>query len=489
MDTFCEDISAMFDVEMETQQQQSVSYTVKDLKKQYKKLAAVYSVNTKGTLTGSFHIIFNKEGLFTLAGIIVMQPEPKIQENRKRGAIKEAEDLGDAVGEAGNLLVGSWDRIFREGLDGHGHFVQSGTFIGDPWDKPDQNIGHAEDEEFLFVPFTMTVGSYSAFDFGAIFPKDIFAAEAETDENKTQQQPETDSEEPEAIQEQHSDESQAQQSPADEETVEQAAGEEATNNEEAQTDAEEAQAGAEEAQAGTENAQAGAEDVQAGAGEAQNDAGEQEDQAQEFNPAEQSPTESTSNEHAEAVSSEETQQKAISETIKKMADSPAILPGEYIMMSLNAPVLDIMCQEVVWGVADDTVEQAIAKMQQSDAGYMLIGQDGKLEGLVSKSDLAGAVSPYLRPAFTKWRRPIDDATLQIKIKWIMSRPVRTVTPETTLAAVMENMREFGGRCLPVIDQQGQVVGLITVFDIFKALIEANTKISTVGKTLQAPPLI
>ncbi len=189
------------------------------------------------------------------------------------------------------------------------------------------------------------------------------------------------------------------------------------------------------------------------------------------------------------MSSEETQQKAISETIKKMADSPAILPGEYIMMSLNAPVLDIMCQEVVWGVADDTVEQAIAKMQQSDAGYMLIGQDGKLEGLVSKSDLAGAVSPYLRPAFTKWRRPIDDATLQIKIKWIMSRPVRTVTPETTLAAVMENMREFGGRCLPVIDQQGQVVGLITVFDIFKALIEANTKISTVGKTLQAPPLI
>ena len=52
----------------------------------------------------------------------------------------------------------------------------------------------------------------------------------------------------------------------------------------------------------------------------------------------------------------------------------------------------------------------------------MIGADGVLEGLVSKSDLAGAASPYLRPEFAKWRWPLDDATLQIKVKWIMSRP-------------------------------------------------------------------
>lgn len=58
----------------------------------------------------------------------------------------------------------------------------------------------------------------------------------------------------------------------------------------------------------------------------------------------------------------------------------------------------------------------------------LIGADGVLEGLVSKSDLAGALSSYLRSEFAKLRWPLDDATLQIKVKWIMSRPIRTIKP-------------------------------------------------------------
>jgi len=125
-------------------------------------------------------------------------------------------------------------------------------------------------------------------------------------------------------------------------------------------------------------------------------------------------------------------------------------------------------------------------MQRHDTGYMVIGRDGVLEGIVSKSDLTGALSPYLRPIFAKWRRPSDEATLQIKLKWIMSRPVRTIKPQTSLAAVIENMRQFGGRCLPVVDRQGNVQGLVTVFDILKVL--STPEISSVGKTLMAPPL-
>jgi CBS-domain-containing membrane protein len=99
----------------------------------------------------------------------------------------------------------------------------------------------------------------------------------------------------------------------------------------------------------------------------------------------------------------------------------------------------------------------------------MVGQDGVLEGIVSKSDLTGAISPYMRPAFAKWRKPLDDATLQIRIKWIMSKPVRTIRPETSLAAIMENMLQLGVLCLPVVDQQGKVQGLVAEANIFKAL--------------------
>ena len=148
-----------------------------------------------------------------------------------------------------------------------------------------------------------------------------------------------------------------------------------------------------------------------------------------------------------------------------------------------------MEQDVLWSHPDDSVEQTVARMQQANVAYVMIGTDGVLEGIVSKSNITAAISPYLRPAFARWRRPLDDATLRIRVKWMMSKPVRTVGPQRTIAAMIEDMRQFGGRCLPVVDGQGSVQGLVTVLDIFKALLGSNTNISTVGRSPQAPPLL
>ena len=56
----------------------------------------------------------------------------------------------------------------------------------------------------------------------------------------------------------------------------------------------------------------------------------------------------------------------------------------------------------------------------------------------------------------------------------MSRPVHTIKPGTSLAAIMEHMSQFRGRCLPVTDEQGNVHGLVTAFDIFRALLESGS---------------
>ena len=163
-----------------------------------------------------------------------------------------------------------------------------------------------------------------------------------------------------------------------------------------------------------------------------------------------------------------------------MTQSSAVLPGESSDLSLAISAEEIMQKEVVWGSPDDSVQQMLTKMQHHNVGYVMIGQHGVLEGIVSNSDLTGAISPYLRPIFAKWRRSSDDATLQIKIKWIMSKPVHTIKPQASLATVIENMQKFGGRCLPVVDQQGKVQGLVTVFDIFKVL--STPEVSSAGKS-------
>jgi len=439
-EAFCEDISGMFDVDMECSQQESCTETVKGLKKRFKKLVAVNSVKTEGVLDGTFQLVFDQGGLFTLSGIIVMLPENRILEEIKRGTVKDSDSMTDAVKEVGNMLVGSWDRIFREELEGHGHFVQANTFIGNPWDNPEEKIGLAGDEEFSFVPYEITIGSYPAFNCGVIFPKTLFGRTSETKpqqaDNAEEKPQEEQKEKPETEVAQKAQEQQAVVEPQSE-TVAQA-------EQSRQSAAEpESEAIAEESPT-TANIPVDAEDVFVAGG--------------------------------------------VFETIQKITQSPADLPGDASAISLAISAKDIMQKEVCWITPEDSVQDALTKMQQVNSGYVLVGTNGVLEGILSKSDIAGAVSIYLRPIFAKWHRKLDDATLNIRVKWIMTRPVHTIKPDTSLVVIMENMSRFSGKCLPVIDQQNKVQGLVTVFDIFRAMLNSNPDAPLVGKAIQIPSL-
>jgi CBS domain-containing protein len=170
------------------------------------------------------------------------------------------------------------------------------------------------------------------------------------------------------------------------------------------------------------------------------------------------------------------EERPISKAIQEMTKSVVSVGNGGDVLAMCAK--DIMRKDVVWGTPDDSVEESFKKMQQCDIGYILVGQDGIPEGIVSKSDITGAISPYLRPMFSRWRRPLDDATLQIRIKWIMSRPVYTVRPDTPISVIMESVCRYSQRGLPVVDEEGRVQGLITVFDIFRALIGEKAGVSS-----------
>ncbi|MHC4507562.1 MAG: CBS domain-containing protein [Planctomycetota bacterium] len=548
---FCEDIAGMFGVDMDCEQKEVRAETVEGLKKSFKKLVAVNVVQSKGSLSGTFQLIFDQEGFFTLGGIIVMLPEKQILTNRREASLQLAASMVDAVGEAGNFLVGSWDRVFREGLKGHGHFLQKlPAFIGKPWDEPEEKIGLAGDGEFVYIPYEMTIASYPAFNCGVIFPKTVFggspdsdseqAAPAEENPQDTQATPEkAGSEESDAPQD--SDGAHSKQKQPEAEAV-RASDEAAVKEETPQIQPEDAtedktepeqpakgqkrgkrkskpkRRAAEKARTKEPDGKETAQDTNAEeaaevkadsqqTGEAETANSEESQSAEAIADQKDAPAEADVADQVakdDKAPSEENEQPLtgkISETIRKMAQSSPVLPGESSQPAIpESAVLcasdgllsicakDVMKGQVTWASPDETVQQALAKMQQHDTGYLTIGQDGVLEGIISRSDITGALSPYLRSVFAKWRRPLDEATLKIKIKWIMSRPVRTVKPETPLVTIMENVCRFGGSALPVLDDQGKVQGLVTVFDIFQILLKTCADIPTVGKAPQAPPL-
>jgi CBS-domain-containing membrane protein len=159
------------------------------------------------------------------------------------------------------------------------------------------------------------------------------------------------------------------------------------------------------------------------------------------------------------------------------------------MSFLSVPAKEVVDTSTVWADVDDDVQGVLTKMQQRNVSYVIIGKDGVAEGIVSKSDIAGALSPYLKSMFSKWRRPLDDATLKIKVKWIMSRPVYAVNLNTPLLSIIEQICGSSKRCVPVLNEQGKVEGIVTVYDILRFFTKKHTGRINMGRSLQAPALV
>jgi len=511
--TFCDDISQMFSVDMSCNQLEPATETFRDLKGRFEKLVAVISVKSEGLLKGTFHFIFDTKGLFTLPGVIIMLPEKRILDNGKYGSAEDAENMSDTMGEAGNLMVGSWDRFFREEFESHGHFAQFDTFVGNPRNIPIDKIGLTNDEEVLFVLHEMTIGSYPPFNCGVIFPRKIFAGISESDiqttaeredQEKTEetaqdQQAATEKAEPEVPTEASGEEKAeeadvfvepteptAEETTAKEDTT--AATEKAVEQQEPQgaeqVESEESDESRKSDSVESESQESAAEEASAEGEPETQKAADDEESTAEVQPeatvdsksdAGRMDVPSNNVEQEEAVFVNGTwqeQEGRISESIKRMVNPPADLPGEFVPAACAIRAKDVMQKKVVWASGEDSVQQALTKMEQGRSDYLIIGTAGVIEGIVSRSDLTGAMSPYLRRMFAKWRRPSDDATLRIKIKLIMSRPAHTVNPETPLPVITERICRGGRYCLPVVDKDGNVQGTITTFDILSVLLRA-----------------
>jgi len=60
----------------------------------------------------------------------------------------------------------------------------------------------------------------------------------------------------------------------------------------------------------------------------------------------------------------------------------------------------------------------------------------------------------------------------------MSKPVISITSSSSLKDAIETMQLKGIRRLPIIEQDGKLVGIITARDIFKIIIKNQDTISS-----------
>lgn len=103
------------------------------------------------------------------------------------------------------------------------------------------------------------------------------------------------------------------------------------------------------------------------------------------------------------------------------------------------------------------VLEAIRLMAELHVGALLVMSSGTLAGIVSERD-------YARKVILKGRSSADTP-----VRDIMSSPVITVSPETSVQTCMQLMTEKRVRHLPVADG-GRIVGMVSIGDLVKAVM-------------------
>jgi CBS domain-containing protein len=107
---------------------------------------------------------------------------------------------------------------------------------------------------------------------------------------------------------------------------------------------------------------------------------------------------------------------------------------------------------------DDPVLEAIRLMAEHHVGALLVMDGARLAGIVSERD-------YARKIILKGRSSADTPVSQI-----MSTPVLTVVPQSSVQECMELMTEHRVRHLPVVES-GRVIGVVSIGDLVKAVIQ------------------
>ena len=115
------------------------------------------------------------------------------------------------------------------------------------------------------------------------------------------------------------------------------------------------------------------------------------------------------------------------------------------------------------------LSQAIEAMKSDEGGCVIVSDDGRVAGIFTERDLLTKIIG----------QPVD---LDSPISQWMHPQVETLSPDATVGDAVKLMNERGFRNIPLV-KKGELIGLVSVFDIITYLAECYPK-----ATMNLPPM-
>ena len=103
-----------------------------------------------------------------------------------------------------------------------------------------------------------------------------------------------------------------------------------------------------------------------------------------------------------------------------------------------------------------SIHDLVNSLNSHHIGALVVSSDGnKIEGIVSERDVVRAMPGKL------------DQLIGMHVRDIMTVQVHTCTPETTIAELMKMMTELRIRHVPVVDENGSLLSIVSIGDVVK----------------------
>ena len=118
-------------------------------------------------------------------------------------------------------------------------------------------------------------------------------------------------------------------------------------------------------------------------------------------------------------------------------------------------VLDVMSTDLVTSQINEPLNEAVHRMLERDVGCIIVLNDSAVDGIITKGDV-------LKKAFL-----LGLDAREVSSKKVMSRPVITIDPDSTLEEASRMMTRNNVSKLAVVNGK-KLVGIVTSSDIIRA---------------------
>lgn len=149
---------------------------------------------------------------------------------------------------------------------------------------------------------------------------------------------------------------------------------------------------------------------------------------------------------------------------------------------MNKTVADVMTKEPITVTPQTPIQEAIEILAENKiSGLLVVDENGKLVGTISESDLMWQESGVETPPYimfldsliylqnpTRHNKEIHKALGQTVAEVMSERPM-TIKADRSVKEAARLMNEKKVRRLPVVNENSQVIGIITQGDVIRMM--------------------